>query len=301
MTNKKKMRDAMSYQLAGMSNDAGKLMSPIQARPYASAESIRLIHDRLIWTAEWNLASDPVLDHMVSERKKSDPQLLFKFTKLADSPPADILEFAKKWGVLGICKHDLPYTHIPPPLVETPIKFWCVPRENKNGEYWESVKAWRYYARHALAMVRIAANLHRNRPGEIEDWNTIGGFDADSDDWVRGVSVNNDRIFLATQVSFWLEIGNVRPKFEWRDNITTISFDAHLFGVLASQLLLLVSRTKGLGFCSNCGDPFVPVNRRPKEGQRNYCAKCGRKAALRDAQRDRRRRLKGAQISDPHK
>jgi hypothetical protein len=300
MTNIKKKRDAMSYQLAGMSNDAGKIMSPIQARPYASAGSIRLIDDCLIWTAEWDLASNSVLDYMVSERKNPEPELLFKFIKLVDAPPADVLEFANKWGVLGICKHDLPYMHTPPPLLKIPIKFWCTPRQNKNGEYWESVKVWHYYARHALAMVRIAANLHRDRLGEIEDWNTIGWSDAD-DFWAPGHSVNNDRIYLATQVNFWLEIGNVRPRFKWRDNLTTISFDAHLFGVLASQLLLLICRTKGLGFCSNCGDPFVPVNRRPKEGQRNYCAMCGRKAALRDAQRDRRRRLKEAQVSDSHK
>src|SRR5947209_4956390 len=291
MTLKKKVRDMVSFRLAGMSDEAGGLSSHFQARQYAVPEDIKLSGDMLVWRVREVFLHDEISNALL-RKKPSDPELLVRFTKLADAPPAEILKFARKWGVLGICKHLLPYTHNPPPLFRGEKRFWCTPMRNEDREFWEPIDAWHVYSRQMQSMLRIAANLHQDRPGELNDWNILYDLGPAGNGCGQGLYLIDDRHMLAVLVNFWIKVGNVRPTFSWSGDTTFVSFDTHLFGALVGQLLTFVSRTKGLGVCSGCGDTFIPVRRRPKADQRNYCVKCGRKAAWRDAQRDRRRRLK---------
>lgn len=291
MTVKKNVRDKVGFQLAGMSDEAGGLSSYSQARLYAVPEDIELIGDRLVWSVKEEFLHDEISNALL-RKKRSDPELLSRFTKLADAPPSRILKFARRWGVLGICKHLVPYTHNRPPLFRGEKRFWCTPTRNEDGKFWEPIDAWHAYSRQMQSMLRVAANLHQGRPGEVKDWNIIYDLGPTGDGDGLGRYVNSDRHFFTLIVNFWIKVGSVRPNFSWSGDAAFVSFDTHLFGALVGQLLTLVSRTKGLGFCSGCGDPFIPVRRRPKADQRNYCVTCGRKAAWRDAQRDRRRRLK---------
>jgi hypothetical protein len=280
-----------SYQLAGLSDDAGKLRSPLQARQYPPPDSIKLSGGMLVWRVDEVFMFDNVRDGL-QKKKQQDPELLFKFIKLTHASPTEILKFATRWGPLGICKHGLPYTHVPPPMSEIPEEYWCTPMRNRNGDFYEPISAWHYYSRQARSMINIAANLHQDKPGELDDWNAIYDLGPSGNGRGQGLYLNDDKHFIALRINFWLELGNVRPKFQWRQNDIVVSYDSHLFGALASQLLMLVSRTKGLGVCSSCGNPFIPSKRRPKTNQRNYCATCKKRGAWRDAQRDRRRRLK---------
>ena len=61
---------------------------------------IRLEDDLLIW--RW--------DHMT--RRTATSELLARFLRLAGASDDDILEFATQWGVLGICEHNMPASHL---------------------------------------------------------------------------------------------------------------------------------------------------------------------------------------------
>ena len=121
---------------------------------------------------------------------------------------------------------------------------------------------------------------------------------------------------ISVAVNGWLELGHVLPLFswggtgpalvtlgarvswfnresqaEWLPNMPLLQ-GTSLFGALAVQLLMAVSRTGGLAICSGCGAPYVP-KRRPNPRRRRYCPQCGLKAAWRDAQAAQRRRPPG--------
>jgi hypothetical protein len=90
----------------------------------------------------------------------------------------------------------------------------------------------------------------------------------------------------------WLEMGAVRPRFVWPDLGPQVNLVApNLFGNLAVQLLVTISMTKAFLACTECGRAYIP-SREPKPGERNYCPKCGRRAANRRTQRERRASLR---------
>jgi len=222
MTLKKKVRDMVSFQLAGMSDEAGGLSSHFQARQYAVPEDIKLSGDMLVWRVREVFLHDEISNALL-RKKPSDPELLVRFTKLADAPPAEILKFARKWGVLGICKHLLPYTHNPPPLFRGEKRFWCTPMRNEDREFWEPIDAWHVYSRQMQSMLRIAANLHQDRPGELNDWNILYDLGPAGNGCGQGLYLIDDRHMFAVLVNFWIKVGNVRPTFSWSGDTTFVS------------------------------------------------------------------------------
>jgi hypothetical protein len=40
--------------------------------------------------------------------------MLSRFVELSEAKPERIRDFARRWGVLSICEHDLPASHNPP-------------------------------------------------------------------------------------------------------------------------------------------------------------------------------------------
>ena len=69
-----------------------------------------------------------------------------------------------------------------------------------------------------------------------------------------------------------------------------------LFGILAFQMLLAMSRIRQIALCTECGFPYVP-SRSVFSGKRNFCPKCGRSAAMRSARKaylDRQRHQSGS-------
>jgi len=157
--------------------------------------------DALLWTF-------PKRDHRYVTA--ADGPLLEEFVRLADQPPATIRDFAQRWGVLGICEHDMISTHhragrpaqLRVPAVVSrhvsitkldgskadgwwrsgPSKFWrltffggCYLRELKPWLYWEPLAVWRDYSRKARAVLNIAAKLQSDQLGDENDWRTILG------------------------------------------------------------------------------------------------------------------------------
>jgi hypothetical protein len=283
MTSKDLIRDMKSFLRADMLNAAGELERPLQSYQYAPPEIIKLHGHIIIWKEK-----DFGQINLFREKRRPNPNLLFKFIKLRKASPQQIFDFARKWGVLGICKHGLPYTHIPQPTLETDFKYWCEPLETKEGYFWEPIQSWREYASWTYAILKIAVNLHQGKLGDVNDWKVIYGRHPKSPPNLNPLTL--DKSLLSALINHWVEISNLRPRFDWSEKGIFVSFDSNLFGVIASQLLMVISRTQGLGICSNCSQPFIPLNRRPKANQRNYCQQCGKRAAWRDAKADQRQR-----------
>ena len=102
---------------------------------------------------------------------------------------------------------------------------------------------------------------------------------------------------LADLTNKWLMQGLVRLALEWhvRAQVRFQSIAREgltLDGALALQLLFAVGGASTLAMCAGCGLPFFASGARPRRDRNHYCAKCGRRAAVRDA--NRRWRLRAA-------
>jgi hypothetical protein len=107
-----------------------------------------------------------------------------------------------------------------------------------------------------------------------------------------GHDVGFERRCLARTVETWISNGSVQPTLDWDEIKPRIMLKGGgLFGALAVQLLQAVGYPDALAICDGCGKPFVPTMR-PSPNRRSYCKDCGRRAALRDAARRYRDRLK---------
>ncbi len=254
--------------------------------------------DRLVW---WL-----TVGKSLGEEVDAPADLLLRFVRLANATPQPICNFASSWGPLNICEHGLPDSHNPPPLAlggYNGHQWWCRWRGyhnrragKKDGDGWEPLAAWRLFAGQARAHLNIAAKLHNGKLGDASDWQMIYTQAGRTTPWWKSIGDDAglalERRKLADCVNEWLLIGNVRPALTWgwgenRNSKVTLQ-GAGLFGALAVQLLMAVSRTAGLAICSSCGGPYAP-QRRPRADRRNYCPDCGIKAAWRDAQRGRPR------------
>jgi DNA-directed RNA polymerase subunit RPC12/RpoP len=256
-------------------------VSHLPTEPILSASRLRCLPrvelrgDRLVWF--------PIVGESAGKDVDAPADLLLRFVRLADASPQHICDFAARWGVLGICKHGVPSSHNP----------GCRPRSNDEYDYWETLEVWRHFARHARALLNVAARLHDEKLGEAADWRVVYEQSGQVAPWWNRShgSLGVERLALADCVNEWLLIGNVRPALTWSPGEGCSSkvglAGSGLFGVLAIRILMAVSRTAGLALCSWCGEPYAP-KRRPRADRRNYCPKCGIKAAWRDAQRERR-------------
>ncbi len=293
----------MQCELAGLLSEAGAFDRPYQGRQFRVPAVIGNDSGLLIW--RWDNAS---------ERNPLRPEahgfgLLSEFMNLADAPVESILAFARKWGVLEICEHMLPCTHNLRRAFTLSGR-WCTPLIYPDGSqnFMEPIPYWYFYARQMRALLNIATRLKQDMPGLVDDWKIIQvpGLGRESEvkkiseetfARIFGRAVEDDKVFVRMMLDRWLSMGDVRPNLIWDDEQCAVSFDNTLFGMLAMQLMLEIGSAGGIAFCSGCGQTYSPRLRRPKVNQRNYCQKCGRRAALRDAQAARRRRKRAESSS----
>jgi hypothetical protein len=249
--------------------------------------------------------------------------LLDEFVNLSESADERIVRFAGKWGVLGVCKHGVPYSR-------------CL-KDCQEG-YLENISVWRMYSRMARAILSISANLHQGIPGKNADWSTIFSFEIrEQDDWFevvldkfshqflsavsdsaldairRSISeenkrreqgteniisspknelaglVNLQKLLLGWLIDALLVGSGIRLAFNWKlaEPKIELSSSNSLLGALACQMAFAVLRSDAIAICSACGTPYTP-NRRPAASRRNYCLSCGKKAANRDHARQKR-------------
>ncbi len=255
---------------------------------------------------------------------RPESRLLTEFVNLVEARDLVILEFARRWGPLQLCKHGLPWQ------VHS-LHRHCGVEEVPGRPGWgrELLDYWCMHATGAMATLRVARKLQAGQLGEADDWRRIPGQgtrrygavtprrdgpwleDADGslerdprerarrarlDDGRRqrsswGETLQDQHRSLRNAMDGWVVRAGVRPFFEWDDLEAERSRPSirlggwGLLGAVAVQLLFAVSQTRGLVICAGCARAYVPAERRPRADQRNYCPECGRKAAARDAAR----------------
>jgi hypothetical protein len=252
--------------------------------------------------------------------RHAKPGMLEGFVRLFEKKPAEILSYAKKWGVLGLCRHDLPCSHnqyadgltdgIRPclPMLELPL-----PADLSRARFREPLEVWRRLSRQASALLNIGASLNQQKLGAWDDWKVIkGDYDRRSGGLLNALGLGGGktrpymqkiahaRRELASELDGWISLGQVRPRGawqpktnRWRFTLDAVSSGPNLFGMIALAITLAIAGAE-LAVCDGCGNSYRP-DRRPNPDRRNYCEECrgGRGknlAAWRAASREYRKR-----------
>lgn len=214
-----------------------------------------------------------------------DGQLLERFLGLYSAPDAAILQFARRYGPLGICPHGLPSSH----------DANCRPAGWQDGLCRETLSDWRFYSAHAVAVLKVAAALTRDQLPAPADWQTIyqrSGRKAPW--WTRDIGVERENV--ADVLQEMLSHGSPRLTAVWNPGCRPALEIAPggLYGVIAIQVCLRAAQTDGLARCDSCACWFTPPQRKPKAGQRTFCPDCRASGApARFARRDYLERKRG--------
>ena len=269
-----------------LTDEDGNLERPFEARPYLRPTSVDLDGDALVGHYEAH--------KMWRERRQPGRKMLEDFIKLADATPERILSYARRWGFLNLCSHELPYTHnaAPPPFGPVPtdeeyraIEMQCSPARR------EPLAVWRRYAEQMGALLRFAAQFYGEEQAEFLDtaWLREYGFQGSE-------TTNRTTAFdlLARPLDRWMWEANVRPRLKYPEGQLYSSVRRRvinpkplavviggegaivsegLFGDLVLQLLLAVSNNNGFARCSQCKEYYSP-SRMPNPKRRNFCQKC---------------------------
>ncbi len=274
------------WDFAGMTHDNGRLLAdrlPAGTLVVPSWIELDEGQERLLWS--WHRTYPPYT------QVRPDSRVLEGFVKLADAPAEKVLDYARRFGVLGICEHGVPASHnrgpFPPQLgPQTACRplgyFDFLDRDRSEGlaarACWEPVEVWWRFARQARAMLDIAAHLHQDQRPRAESWRTLwasslGWTEGEPEPW-KDWDSEDARRELADPLNMWLALGVAPPLLRWEGSgPPAVLLGGGLFGTLAVQLMSAVTRTRGLSLCSECGDPYPP-ERQPRAGEKNYCQEC---------------------------
>jgi len=203
--------------------------------------------------------------------KRPTARLLWDFAQLAEADGKAILEYACKWGALGLCRHGEISgiwwgRHSDDTLWDSRI---CEPTRR------EPLEDWRY---HAEVFGDLLSLIERGRAEPIK---------------AIVVTIEVNRI-AAT-------FGRLRPVLAYTDSgelalrLSGSSKEAGLASALAYQIMLFRAGTQGLYLCAGCGKWFEPRHGQ-HHNQSTYCQGCGTAAAWRAASKryyQRRKLAKG--------
>ena len=252
--------------------------------------------DRLLY--DWDFDTKPV-----RQRRVNFDGVLEAFRKITE--PTAVLKFALRYGPLGICEHDKPYTHnrvIHDGAVDDRAA-GCHPRGWGELPAWDPIDVWLAHAERARELLRIAADLHL---GKVDgtDWAGIFGAPPDPQSDRQWEKVFNERITpsrrlkdarlgLSLCVNEWLATGSVSPSFSWHASQPEMSLAGGTFGMVAVQLAAAVAQAPSFARCDGCKKAYFRKGRKPQTGRRNFCPECGRTVANRLGQRDHQARIRG--------
>jgi hypothetical protein len=278
------MTDLKSWDWLELGDEEGRVDRPAAVAPWSSAAVVEL-------GGEWLIFRSPIRTlrpgrRGLQHRKiQATAGLLTEFVSLNEAPAERILNYARRYGHLGFCKHgDLSHRS----RVEgcsADVEFTGTGQVAVR----ESIQWWNTLAGHARALLNAAAQLPKGRVDDrsLMRLNPQLCFSASR---LRAARRHPEE-FVAYGMELWLRLCQVRlrvfynprrKRFEIR-----IGGDPPLPGALALQLMLTITRSAGIASCASCGMLFPP-SRRPNLNRNAYCKKCGLKAAWRDAQARRR-------------
>ena len=213
--------------------------------------------------------------------------LLTEFVKLDGAPAERILDYARRYGRFGFCKHGDPSHRLRPEGCAADV--WTTGAGQAAVR--EALQWWRNLAGHARALLNAAAQLSEGRVDDLSlaRLNPQLFFSAPR---LRAAR-RDPASFVAYGMELWLSFFQVRPRVSYNPRRKRfeirIGGASPLPGALALQIMLAVTRSAGVAVCSSCGKPFAP-SRRPNSNRNAYCNACGIRAAWREAQARRRAR-----------
>jgi hypothetical protein len=224
--------------------------------------------------------------HPVAGRRE---RLVFDFANLADASAGAFLEFARSWGALGLCKHQLSILHELPPCLAS----------RADNEFVEPISYWRRRARPIRAILNIKTSLRQGGPGSPADWKIIWRGRPPNDRTDAAQTLGIVTSILLSQSNAHLAIffidghftinfigGNlVRLVKAMGSNEATKSWLAtsgNLLAQIAVGTAFALQEGTGWTLCSapDCGRLYRP-KRRPAEDRRHFCPKCGKRASWR--------------------
>jgi len=228
------------------------------------------------------------------------PGMLQEFLEISVTREESILlRFARRYGPIGICKHDLPCGHNRRSYARTLDVMDCHPKPSRVPEWQcsEPVKLWFQFARQAQAIVDCSARLHNRLPPVLEElrianpkWSELGELLKNPPKASRETAKG----LIEAAINTWIYYGGLRPQFRWGSRGCSVIMSAgdstSMFGVLAAQLMLTAAASKGWVLCSDCNQ-FYPPNRQPNPNRRRFCPRCGLRAAWRASKRELRRKM----------
>lgn len=247
------------------------------------------------WIFDGELAREAILTRHQAEQ--GGRGILDEFIVLCYRDDSAILKYARTWGVLELCAHNLPSCHdfaigapllLPPPIAipSAGIHHWfhADPRQcTPTGR--EPLATWSHFSQQARALLNIAADLHRERLGSGDDWNRVL-----QDGVSPAPSLEAHRSCLRDAIEAWLKLGRIKPTID--DLTVWLTWTgADLFGELAVQIALAAKALDGQVLCVACGKEYQPKRLVIRRGF-NYCPKikCQRQAAAQRAKRYRDRK-----------
>ena len=87
--------------------------------------------------------------------------------------PGPILRYARRWGPLWLCSHDLPAGHEDACLPTGAIRYLSSDGARRTVLWGEDIDRWRAMSREAATVVRIARQLHDGRLARQADWESL--------------------------------------------------------------------------------------------------------------------------------
>ena len=216
--------------------------------------------------------------------------MLDAFIRVINSDTA--LQFARNFGILGLCKHGSQHHHSRACLVASRGIGWDQPGV-------ESLSHWFHYAQYARRILSLAASIYSNETGSKDDWRFLykaQGGKGSLDELFKALENRPSlgKNLITSAINQWLDSGNVRPTISWTgliDSKAAFSLSSGTFGSIGIQLMSAVARIQNIYFCDGCGTPY-PRQRKPQSNRNQYCPKCGEPVASRNRQRNYRRQAK---------
>jgi len=244
------------------------------------------------------------------------------FLGLSRGRPEDILSFARRYGPLYLCGHQIPACHAidreraalqgpldaavrgaalrqeldPDQLLVpgeySPARFdGCPPTRREPLSVW-----WRYRDR-IEAVVQIAARLHRGEPGPSDAWKVLlsgpgigAAIQRLAHERTAG-DVVRERYGVTVKVRGLMLEAGVTIGFDWSAERPEITVDGvGALGAIVRELPFAIAKQNGFEICTACGLPYTPPRRGSKYCLNPECkAESGRAASRRSAQRRRER------------
>ena len=291
---------------AGLTDEEGWLgkSGPLTGGPVLP-RYVELNKGLLFYSGSWDPGKEAppkddgeAMQRALENPKASTAKMLDVFIAIRDE--AAVERFAKRYGVLDMCKHGIPSGHNPPRSFLLRGTEFCLPIVEHYMSF-ETPESWLVFVKHACALLRIGASVLDGKPGSEEDWMQVYSLYWKPDDVelreglanMASTDLDAGRSFLAERINEWLTWGCVKPSLSWSEGRPRFALAGRTFGVLGVQLLTAVTRTHGVSICDGCAKTYLREGRKPQAGRRNFCLDCGEPTASRLRQQDWARKQEG--------